>query len=347
MLSQGKSSSLWCNLVDSDSVYSKLLISWCHWGTKTSTIVSKDQLIHLKCKDKGEFGVRKRNNTLEFNTCGVHVVHFDAALLFCPNRLTNPLSRHVARTYDISHNGHSHGHPAHSSHPAGCDQCPVQPEPSQHRVYPVRWPGLSRHRLPRVRVPHSPSGHSGHVRGQAGELLCPARVLAVQESAHDWQVPGKSLSYRRGGGRTSMSSLSGTGGELLCPGVSSWLASTRWVSIEQGGGEGDTMSSLSGTGGRTSMSRPCARHPGVSSCRTRGGDTMSSLSGTGGRTTMSNLCARRPGVSSWLASTRWLYVVQRGIQCPVSVVQDNTSIIASFHCWIMPGQDGIKNGCVL
>ena len=60
-----------------------------------------------------------------------------------------------------------------------------------------------------------------------GELLCPVCVLVVQESAHDWQVPGESVSYRRGG-RTSMSSLSGTGG-------------------------------------RTTMSSPCARRPGVSS----------------------------------------------------------------------------------
>ena len=45
-----------------------------------------------------------------------------------------------------------------------------------------------------------------------GELLCPARVLAIQESAHDWQVPGESMLYR------------GRGRKLQCP-----------VSVVQGG----------------------------------------------------------------------------------------------------------------
>ena len=49
-----------------------------------------------------------------------------------------------------------------------------------------------------------------------GELLCPVCVLVVQESAHDWQVPGESVSYRRGGELQCPVSVV-LGGELLCP----------------------------------------------------------------------------------------------------------------------------------
>ena len=97
-------------------------------------------------------------------------------------------------------------------------------------------------------------------------------MLTVQESAHDWQVPGNSLSHRRGGG-TSMSSLSGTEREkyyvqpVCSPSKSQLMTGKYQVSFcrTEGGGGRTTMSSLGHTGVRASMSSPCARHPGVSS----------------------------------------------------------------------------------
>ena len=132
-------------------------------------------------------------------------------------------------------------------------------------------------------------------------------MLAVQESAHDWQVPGESVSYRREG--TSMSSISGTGGELLCPArvlavqesAHDWQVPGESVSYREGGGGGELLcaarvltvqeSAHDWQGGSTSSPSRSQLMIGkyqVSLYRTGGG----------GRTTMSSPCAHRPGVSS-------------------------------------------------